>query len=123
MLVPDPNFFGGKVAHAARGGDYAELDSAGAAPFAAANWPAVNPSRANYRILGVADLVDALRRGREPRCSGRLAAHVVDVMESILIAAQERRFVSVRSAVERPAPLTASDAKRLLRERPVVAAT
>ena len=46
-------------------------------------------TRANYRMLGVADLIDAARSKREPRCSGRLAAHVVEVMEAILTSAAE----------------------------------
>ena len=112
MLIPDPNFFGGKVAWSAKAGDYTEVDAA-SAPFGAANWPEASSGRANYRMLGVADLVDAAEQNREPRCSGRLAAHVVDVMESILVSARERRFVRVRSSVERPAPLTAADARRL----------
>jgi predicted dehydrogenase len=113
MLIPDPNFFGGTVATSAGAGDYELAESAGEA-FGAANWPAGEPSRANYRMLGVADLIDAANRNREPRCSGRLAAHVVDVMESILLAAAERRHVRIRSTVERPAALTAADARRLL---------
>ena len=112
MLIPDPNFFGGRVAWSAKGGDYTEIDTA-AAPFGAANWPAASPSLANYRMLGVADLIDAVAQNREPRCSGRLAAHVVDIMESILASARGRRFVGIRSTVERPAPLTAADARRL----------
>ena len=67
-------------------------------------------------MLGVADLIDAANRNREPRCSGRLAAHVVDVMESILASARDRRFVNIRSTVERPAPLTLADARRLMRK-------
>jgi predicted dehydrogenase len=113
LLVPDPNFFGGTVSYSAGAGEYTLAD-AGTEPFGAPNWPATEPSRANYRMLGVADLVDAVNRNREPRCSGRLAAHVVDVMESILTAAAERRQVRIRSTVERPAPLTAADARRLL---------
>ena len=64
-------------------------------------------------MLGVADLVDAVRKGREPRCSGALGAHVVDIMEAILTSADERAFVKVKSRVERPAPLGAADARRL----------
>jgi predicted dehydrogenase len=115
MLIPDPNFFGGTVSTSAGGGDYTLADSS-LEPFGAPNWPAGEPSRANYRMLGVADLIDAANRNREPRCSGRLAAHVVDVMESILLAAAERRHVRIRSTVERPAP-TAADAKRRSLER------
>jgi predicted dehydrogenase len=114
MLLPDPNFFSGSIAYSNRGGDYSSVDSSHA-PFGAANWPPA-PARArgaNYRMLGVADLIDAIVHGREPRCSGRLAAHVVEIMESILVAASERRRVALRSAVERPPPLQAADAGRL----------
>ena len=123
MLIPDPNFFSGVVAYSKQNGDYVELDTS-KEPFGAANWPwsPAEPTRANYRMLGVADLIDAVQNNREPRCSGRLAAHVVDVMESILISAAERSFVKVRSTVERPAPLTAADAKRLTKPRRKAAA-
>lgn len=114
MILPDPNFFGGKVAYSQNDGDYAEVDSS-TVPFGAENWQGRpgTPKRSNYRMLGVADLIDAVDKNREPRCSGRLAAHVVDIMESILASAADRRFVSLRSSVERPAPLTAADARRL----------
>jgi predicted dehydrogenase len=113
MLVPDPNFFGGIVSCSAKGGEYQHADAALEA-FGAPNWPAAAPRHANYRMLGVADLVDAANRNREPRASGRLAAHVVDVMESILTAAAERRHVKIRTTVDRPAPLTAAAARRLM---------
>lgn len=113
MLVPDPNFFGGIVSYSDKSGDYEHADAAIEA-FGTPNWPEAAPRHANYRMLGVADLVDAANKNREPRCSGRLAAHVVDVMESILTAAAERRHVKLRSTVDRPAPLTATEAKRLL---------
>lgn len=113
MLLPDPNFFAGTLSYSAKGGDYVQVDTAGE-PFGAANWPWAGPfTRANYRMLGLADLIDAAARDREPRCSGRLAAHVVDVMESILTAAAEKRFIKVRSGVDRPAPLSPADARRL----------
>ena len=112
VYVPDPNFFAGTISLTEKGSDYRAVETGGEA-FGAANWPFGGPfTRANYRMLGVADLVDAAAKGREPRCSGRLAAHVVEVMESILVSAAEKRFIRVRSGVERPAPLTAADAKR-----------
>jgi predicted dehydrogenase len=122
MLVPDPNFFAGRIAYSDKGGDYTEVDT-GDGPFGAANWPWSGPfTRANYRMLGVADLIDAAAKNREPRCSGRLAAHVVDVMEAILTSAAEKSFVKVKSTVDRPAPLTPADAKRLAAKTSVAAA-
>jgi predicted dehydrogenase len=114
MLVPDPNFFGGTVAYSEQGGDYTDVD-AELTPFGAPNYQGRpgTPMRSNYRMLGVADLIDAARRKREPRCSGRLAAHVLDVMESTLHSAATRRFVTLKSEVTRPTPLSEADAKRL----------
>lgn len=114
MLVPDPNFFGGTVACSQGDSDYVDADASTGA-FGANNW-STRPGRppvANYRMLGVADLIDAASTDREPRCSGRLAAHVVEVMEATLASAAERRFVKISSTVERPAALKAADAKRL----------
>jgi predicted dehydrogenase len=118
MIVPDPNFFGGKIACSKDDGDYEEIDTS-SVPFGAGNWEGRpgTPKRSNYRMLGVAELIEAADKDREPRCSGRLAAHVVDIMESVLLSAAERRFVTLRSTVERPAPLTAADAKRLASKR------
>ncbi len=113
MLVPDPNFFSGKILYSSRGEDYVEVDSASGS-FGEANWPFGGPfTRANYRMLGVSDLVDAARSKREPRCSGRLAAHVVEVMEAILTSPAKRSFVAIKSTVDRPAPVTPAVAKRL----------
>ncbi len=117
MLVPDPNFFAGTIQTSKRGGDYVNTDtSTSGAPFGKPNWPwaaGSTPSRANYRMLGVADLIDAARTKREPRCSGRLAAHVVEVMEAILGSAEKRGFVTIKSDVQRPAPVTEATAKKI----------
>jgi predicted dehydrogenase len=122
MLVPDPNFFGGIIAYSDRGGDFTEIATTDA-PFGGLNWPWAGPfTRANYRMLGVADLIDAAAKDREPRCSGRIAAHVVDVMEAILSAAAEGIFVKVKSSVERPAPLSAAEARRLMAKDTTMAA-
>jgi predicted dehydrogenase len=113
MLVPDPNFFAGIISYSAKGGDYLEVDTSSGA-FGRSNWPWSGPmTRANYRMLGVSDLVDAIRSKREPRCSGRLAAHVVEVMEAILSSAAKGAFTMIKSEVTRPAPLTAAVAKKL----------
>ena len=113
MLVPDPNFFAGRISTSERGGDFKEIDTADA-PFGKANWPwSGQPRFANYRMLGVADMIDAARKNREPRCSGRMAAHVVEVMEAILTSAEKGAFVKLKSSVERPKPLTEADARRL----------
>lgn len=113
MLVPDPNFFAGTISVSNRGDDFMETNTADA-PFGKANWPQNGtPRLANYRMLGVADMIDAVRKNREPRCSGRLAAHVVEVMEAILTSAANGKTIAIKSAIARPKPLTEADAARI----------
>jgi len=114
MILPDPNFFGGTVTYSVRDGEDTEIDTA-SVPFGAPNFQGRpgTPMRSNYRMLGVADMIDAARRKREPRCSGRFAAHVLEIMEAALASAEKGRFVTLKSTTERPKPLTAADARRL----------
>ena len=59
MLVPDPNFFAGKISYSSKGGDYVEVDSA-VGPFGAANWPWSGPFDARQ--------LPHARRCRPDRC-------------------------------------------------------
>ena len=90
LVVPDPNQFAGEV----------QLQR-----LAGSGWQGLEVS-AGYRDagrgVGVADLA-LTPAGQEPRADGRLAYHVLDVMESLLRAAQGGGSVAVESTVDRPA--------------------
>ncbi|MFJ2419772.1 Gfo/Idh/MocA family protein [Streptomyces brevispora] len=91
LSVPDPNGFDGLVEiHRGDG------------------WEAL-PVSAGYpgggRGTGLADLADALAEGRPHRASAELAAHVLDVMLTLMDAAGQGTALSVTSTCERPAPV------------------
>lgn len=67
----------------------------------------------NRRGLGVAEMADALAAGRTPRASGQLALHVVDVIESLIKAAESGRNVKLTSTCQRPEPLSDDERGRL----------
>ncbi|MHB8634913.1 MAG: Gfo/Idh/MocA family protein [Fimbriimonadaceae bacterium] len=62
----------------------------------------------NSRGLGVLDLAVAHRDHRPPRAGGELAFHVLDVMHTILEAAEQERSLKVESSVARPEPMAAT---------------
>ncbi len=98
MAVPDPNRFGGTVSVAKRRDSWADMPlSHGFAD-------------GNFRILGLADLAHAIRGGRPHRCDGRLAYHVLEVMEAFQRSSDEGRAVAITSHCERPTPLPARSA-------------
>ena len=105
LRVPDPNFFGGIVEVTDKDGKWQPHDTA-ALPTGAINWPAARPRLANYRALGVAELAAAIRKKTRQRAGGRLALHVLAVMEAILVSGDKGRAVDIRDRIARPPPLT-----------------
>ncbi|MER8482973.1 Gfo/Idh/MocA family oxidoreductase [Mesorhizobium sp. M1322] len=113
LRLPDPDTFGGTVSLSERGADWADFPSESEL-YGARNWPFAAPDRANYRMLGVADLSHALMSGRRPRASGDLALHVLEIMEAILTSGESRESVAVNTRVDQPPLLGEDEAASLL---------
>ena len=113
LRLPDPDTFGGTVALAELDRHWHETDTS-TLPYGAVNWPVAAPDRANYRMLGLADLARSIVEGRSPRASGDLALHVLDVMEAILRAGETGSAQSIPLTNVQPAELAEHEAKSLL---------
>jgi predicted dehydrogenase len=109
LRLPDPDTFGGVVSVS----DHVDTDTADRL-FGALNWPVKVPDRANYRMVGLADLAASLVEGRRPRASGDVALHVLKVMEAILVAARTGVAQAIVGEVDRAEPLTEEQARKLL---------
>jgi predicted dehydrogenase len=96
LVVPDPNQFGGKVEIATASEYWREIPIRG--PYA----------DGNYRILGLADMAQAIRSGRQHRASGELAFHVLEVMEAFQTSSDAGKAVAISTRPQRPAPLPPS---------------
>ena len=99
MSVPDPNFFGGDIELATATEDWRKVPTEHAY------------ADGNYRIIGVADMAQAIRSGRPHRASGELAFHVLEVMEAVQRSSDEGRHVAIESRPARPAMLPTTLAK------------
>ncbi|HEX4792043.1 MAG TPA: Gfo/Idh/MocA family oxidoreductase, partial [Actinospica sp.] len=96
LSVPDPNGFAGEVrVFRAEAKEWEPVPERGGYPGAS-------------RGAGIGDLARALAAGGGPhRTDGRLAYHVLDVMESLLAAGQSGGSVTVASTCDRPAAVPA----------------
>ena len=112
MRLPDPDTFGGTVSISRRGAAWQD-EATSECLHGRLNWPYDAPDRANYRMLGVADLARALAEGRPARASGALALHVLEVLEGMLEAALSGAAVHLPERNVRPAPLTEIEAASL----------
>jgi predicted dehydrogenase len=107
LFMPDPNFFGGVIKVRGEEDDWEEIDSADR-PYAEPNRESKQgPSVADYRIIGVVDMAEAIQEGRPQRASAELSFHVLEVLESIVTASDQRCEVEIESRCLRPEPLTA----------------
>ncbi|CAM2151086.1 Gfo/Idh/MocA family oxidoreductase [Pararobbsia alpina] len=103
LLVPDPNFFGGSPMISERDADWKALDIT-AHPFGVNNRTKGNGDPvADYRIVGVLDMASAIQQGRAHRASGKLALHVLEVLEAFERSSNEGRHIVIESQCERPA--------------------
>jgi predicted dehydrogenase len=90
LSVPDPNGFGGAV----------QIFTAGAKDWTLA--AEAGGYREAARGYGVSDLASALTSGTAHRANGEIAYHVLDVMETILTAADSGNAADVASSCDRP---------------------
>lgn len=112
LYVPDPNCFGEEVRY-----KVGETETR-IAPLEVAGKPNYEDSRgnmiANYRGIGLADMVAAIHEERPHRCDGTLALHVMEVLTSILHSAEAGQFVTLTTSCDRPATLDDEAARRLM---------
>ncbi|WP_284945132.1 Gfo/Idh/MocA family protein [Acidisoma cladoniae] len=113
LRLPDPDTFGGAVSLSDHGGPWQDQSSDDWA-YGQINWPFAAPDRANYRMLGVADLAASLRAGRAPRASGALALHVLEIMEAILTSGETGAPVAITADARQPLVLAEDEAKSFL---------
>ncbi len=100
LVVNDPNNFSGKLRY-----------SDGLSEWGNGNWhdlEITQPYSENSRGVGLADMAQAIVQNRAHRASGELANHVLEVMHSILKAAQTGTAVTLQSKPERPELLKAN---------------
>jgi predicted dehydrogenase len=98
LSLPDPNTFDGPV-RLWRSDERAWAEI-----------PLTHPYTGNSRGLGLADMAQALRSGREHRASGELGMHVLEIIHAFLDSSERGEHVAVDSTFERPEALPARSA-------------
>ena len=121
LVVPDPNMFGGPVLLSRElGSEWQEfsvedkylgktniINHSGRSNEA--------PKQSNYRGVGLSEMIYSIENNIQHRCNGDLALHVLDIIESTIIASETKKEVSLRSTCEQPKPLSEEQVKLLIK--------
>ena len=110
--VPDPNMFGGEIKICdEKKSDWKTIKTddmnlgrlntnrTGGEKNDKAN---EDPTSANFRGIGVCEMIDSIKENKVNRCSGELSLHVLEIMQSILKSAKINEKVNLESVTNIP---------------------
>ena len=102
--IPDPNTFGGSIQLCTeKNGEWKtiETNENNLGKINVQNSKKTNekPGIANYRGIGVSEMVDSIKNNRINRCNGELSLHVLDILDTIIKSAKEDKKLELRSSV------------------------
>jgi len=123
IIVPDPNMFGGSVfTSKIEGGDWKEHSSSEMKLgkiniFNKSGRSNEASTNANYRGVGLSEMIDAIENNKINRCNGELALHVLDIIDSTINAAIEGEEKDLRSTCIKPNIFSEEEIKILMKER------
>jgi len=121
IIVPDPNMFGGPVIISKELGSDWIKHSVEDKPLGKTN--IINhsgrsneaPKQSNYRGVGLSEMIYSIENKKQHRCNGNLALHVLDIIESTIIASETKKEIPLRSKCDQPSPLTEDEVGFLIK--------
>ena len=121
IIVPDPNMFGGPVIISKELGskwnEYSVEDKCLGKTNIVNSTVRSNeaPKQANYRGIGISEMIYSIENNLEHRCNGELALHVLDLIESTIKSAEKNIQVELKTTCNKPEPFTDKQVNKLLK--------
>ena len=120
IIVPDPNMFGGSVyISVTEGGRWGEHKT-DKMQLGKINITSLSgrsnesPTNANYRSVGMSEMLYAIEKGKKHRCNGELSLHVLDIIESTMKAAITGTPQKIKTTCDKPKKFTEQEIKKLM---------
>ena len=121
MVVPDPNMFGGSVfSSCTERGEWKEYSSSnmliGKTNIFNKSVRSNEESEvANYRGVGLSEMINAIENNITNRCNGELSLHVLDIIDSTINAAINGAEQNLRTSCEKPVVFSENEIKKLMK--------
>jgi len=113
MIVPDPNFFSGNILLSKKDEDWQIINNDSMLLGIPNKTDNDGSKIANYRGIGLSDMIDAINNQRQARCSVDLAMHVLEVMEGIITSSELNEVYHLKSKPIQPQFLDETEIERL----------
>ena len=113
MVVPDPNFFSGDIMLSNKDDDWQTVNNDKMLLGIPNKTDNEGMRIANYRGIGLSEMINAIKNKKEARCSLDLAIHVLEVMEGIIKSSSNRKIYNLQTRPSQPSSLKDSDIEKL----------
>ena len=121
MIVPDPNMFGGSVMTSNDDSGIWEEHKTDDLPLGRINITSQSgranesPTNANYRGVGLAEMLYCIENGLNHRCNGELSLHVLDIIKSTMKAADSRTTQDIKTSCQKAEYFTLEEIQKILK--------
>ena len=113
MIVPDPNFFSGDLLISQRDSEWETINNDEMLLGIPNKSDGEGNKKANYRGIGLSEMIDSISNKRKARCSLELSLHVLEIMDGILKSAEENKSYLLTTTPNQPEILTEEEIKGL----------
>ena len=121
MIVPDPNMFGGSVLISKKLGSSWKDHQTNKMSLGKINIRTQSsranesPTNANYRGVGLSEMIYSIQNKKIHRCNGNLSLHVLNIIEAIHLSARNNKKQRISVKCEKPKPFSNIEINSILK--------
>ena len=121
MIVPDPNMFGGSVLISKKLGSSWKNIKTNKMTLGKINIRSQSsranesPTNANYRGVGLSEMISSIQKNRLHKCNGNLSLHVLNIIDAIHNSAKKGKKVKIKQLCERPTIFSKKEIKSIIK--------
>ena len=121
MIVPDPNMFGGSVLMSTKLGSKWKNYKTNKMILGKINIRTQSsranesPTNANYRGVGLAEMIYSIQNKKKHRCNGDLSLHVLNIIDAIHKSAKRGKRFNIKTTCEKPRFFTNKDINAIIK--------
>tara|TARA_Y100001970_G_scaffold6328_1_gene7186 strand:+ start:165 stop:1289 length:1125 start_codon:yes stop_codon:yes gene_type:complete len=113
MIVPDPNFFSGDILLSKKEEDWQIINNDKMLLGIKNKKDNDGSNIANYRGIGLSEMIESINHQRKARCSLDLAIHVLEVMEGIIKSSESKEIYYLNTKPAQPKFIDEDEIKKL----------
>ena len=121
MIVPDPNMFGGSVLISKKLGSAWKNYKTNQMTLGKINIRTQSsranesPTNANYRGVGLAEMIYSIQKKKIHKCNGNLSLHVLNIIDAIHLSAKKGKSKKITVKCDRPKPFTNKEINSIIK--------